>query len=81
MSLTGFGQGLFTGISPVAFVIFNRYNGTRQPPCGQRVISLNTQREESVMIHERYNELLRKLELPYRPVAIKMCFEKPEVPR
>ena len=33
------------------------------------------------MIHERYNELLRKLELPYRPVAIKMCFEKPEVPR
>ena len=33
------------------------------------------------MIHERYNELLRKLALPYRPVAIKMCFEKPEVPR
>ena len=32
------------------------------------------------MIDERYNELLRKLELPYRPVAIRMCLERPDVP-
>lgn len=31
------------GISLVAFVVLNRYNGIRQPPCGQRVMSENTQ--------------------------------------
>ncbi len=33
------------------------------------------------MISEIQNELIRKLNLPYRAVAIKMYFEKPDVPR
>ena len=32
------------------------------------------------MLDEKYNTLLRKLELPYRPVAIRMCLERPDVP-
>lgn len=32
------------------------------------------------MKNEKYNELIRKLDLEYRAVAVKMCFEKPEVP-
>lgn len=32
------------------------------------------------MLVERNNELLKKLNLKYRAVAVKMCFEKPDVP-